>query len=76
MSRIGALKYERSNSFAQPKMSVKCPFITNLAPGKVEKENHIRKVQKSEERKVKTIGKIYLLVGITKCFGPNLSILF
>ena len=34
-------------------MSVKCPFITNLVPGKVEKENHIRKLQKSEERKVK-----------------------
>ena len=33
-------------------------FITNLVPGKVEKENHIRKVQKSEERKVKNIGKI------------------
>ena len=38
-------------------MSVKCPFITNLVPGKVEKENHIRKIWKSEERKVKNIGK-------------------
>ena len=38
-------------------MSVKCPFITNLVPGKVEKENHIRKVQNSVERKVKNIGK-------------------
>ena len=27
----------------------------NLVPGKVEKENHIRKVWKSEERKVKYI---------------------
>ena len=34
-------------------MSVKCPFVTNLVPGKVEKENHKRKVQKCEERKVK-----------------------
>ena len=39
-------------------MSVKCPFITNSVPGNVEKENYIRKVQKSEERKVKNIGKI------------------
>ena len=45
-------------SFPQPKMSVKCLFITNLVPRKVEKENHIRKVQKSEERKVKNIGKV------------------
>ena len=37
-------------------MSVKCQFITNLVPGKVEKENHRRKVRKSEERKVKDIG--------------------
>ena len=33
-------------------------FITNLVPGKVEKENHsMRKVHKSEERKDKNIGK-------------------
>ena len=31
-------------------MSIKCPFITYLVPGKVEKENHIRKIGKSEER--------------------------
>ena len=31
--------------------------FTNLVPGKVEKENHIRNVQKSEERIVKNIGK-------------------
>ena len=40
-------------------MSIKCPFITNLVLGNVEKENHIRKVWKSEERKVKNIGKIH-----------------
>ena len=39
-------------------MSAKCPFITNLVPRKVEKENHIRKVRKCKERKVKKIGKI------------------
>ena len=38
-------------------MSVKCPLITNLVPGKVEKENHRRKVVKSEKRKVKNTGK-------------------
>ena len=38
--------------------TVKALFITNLVPRKVEKENHIRKVWKSEERKVKNIGKI------------------
>ena len=38
-------------------MSVKCPFITNLVIGKAKKENHIRKVRKSKERKVKNIGK-------------------
>ena len=32
-------------------------FITNLNPGKVVKENHMRKVAKSEERKVQNIGK-------------------
>ena len=32
-------------------------FFTNLVPGKEEKEKHIRKVQKSEERKVKNIEK-------------------
>ena len=37
-------------------MSIKYPFITNLVLGKVEKENRIRKFQKSEERKVKDIG--------------------
>ena len=41
-------------SFPQ-KMSVKCPFITNLVPRKVENEMHIRKVAKSKERKVKNI---------------------
>ena len=40
-------------------MSIKYPFITNLVLGKVEKEDHIRKVQESEERKVNNIGKIY-----------------
>ena len=43
--------------FHNKKMSVKCQFITNLIPRKVEKENHIRKVWKSEERKVKNTGK-------------------
>ena len=38
-------------------MSVKCLFFTNLVPGKVEKENRIRKDQKCEERKIKNIGK-------------------
>ena len=38
-------------------MNLKCPFITNLVSGIVEKENHIRKVRKNEERKVKNIGK-------------------
>ena len=38
-------------------MSIKCLFITNLVLGKVAKENHKRKVRKSEERKVKNIGK-------------------
>ena len=38
-------------------MIVKGPLITILVPGKVEKENHIRKVQKKEEIKVKNIGK-------------------
>ena len=47
-------------SFTIPKMSEKCPFITNFVLGKVEKENHIRKVWKSEKRKVKNIGKIIL----------------
>ena len=40
-------------------MSVNCPFITNLVPGKVhriEKKKHIRKVRKSEERNRKNIG--------------------
>ena len=47
-------------SFPQPKMRVKCLFITNLVRGKVEKENHIRTVQKSEERKVKKLGKFII----------------
>ena len=47
--------FSAAYNFPQPKMSVKCPFITNLVPGKVEKENHIRKVGKSEEkRKLRT----------------------
>ena len=49
--------FSATYSFPQPKMSVKCSFISNLVPGKVEKKNHIRKVQKSEQRKVKNIGK-------------------
>ena len=49
--------FSAAYNFPQPKMSVKCLFITNLVPGKVEKENHIRKVRKIEERKVKNIGK-------------------
>ena len=43
-------------------MSVKCPFITNSVTGKVEKENHIRKVRKGEERKVKNIGNSYFYI--------------
>ena len=39
--------------FHNQKRTFKCPFISNLVPGQVEKENHIRKVTKSEERKVK-----------------------
>ena len=45
-------------------MSIKYPFITNLVLGKVEKEDHIRKVQESEERKVKNIRKIFLCSGL------------
>ena len=57
--------FSAAYSFLQPKKHLKCPFITKLVPGKVEKENHIRKVQKSEERKVKNIGKeIYHLPNI------------
>ena len=48
-------------------MSVKCPSFTNLVLRKVEKENHIRKVRKSEERKVKKIGKV-LLSSLTLIF--------
>ena len=48
-------------SFPQQKMSIKCLLITNLVLGKVEEDNHIRKVLKSEERKVKNIGKISFL---------------
>ena len=55
--KIDKTLFEIHISFPKPKMSVKCPFITNLVPRKVEKENHIRKVRKSEERKVKNIGK-------------------
>ena len=44
--------FSAAYSFPQPKMSLKRPIITNIVLGKVEKENHIRKVQKSEERKV------------------------
>ena len=40
----------------------KCPFITNLVLGKVEKENHIREVLKSEERKFKNIGKNHTII--------------
>ena len=47
-------------------MSIKCPFITNLVLGKVEKENHIRKFWKSEERKVKNIGKNICPFGMEK----------
>ena len=49
--------FSATYSFPQPKRSIKCPFITNLVPGKVEKENHIRKVQKSEERIVISISR-------------------
>ena len=49
--------FSAAYSFPQPKISIKCPFITNLSPGKVEKENYIRKVMKSEERKVANIKK-------------------
>ena len=49
--------FSATYSFPQPKTHVKCPFITNLVPRKVEKENHVRNVVKSEERKVKNIGK-------------------
>ena len=38
-------------------MHLKCPFISNLVPRKVENEMHIRKVAKSKERKVKNIWK-------------------
>ena len=38
-------------------MRVKCSFITNLVPRKLEKENNIRKVLKSEGKNVKNIGK-------------------
>ena len=48
-------------SFPQLKMNVKCPLITNLVPGKVEKENHIRKFRKREERKLQNIGKTYIV---------------
>ena len=47
-------------------MSIECLFITNLVPGKVEKENHIRKVWKSEERKVKNIGKDIYIIQLCK----------
>ena len=40
---------------------------TNLVPGQVEKENHIRKVRKSEERKVKKLRKFTVL--INTCAG-------
>ena len=40
-------------------MSIKCPFITNFVLEKVEKEKYIRKVKKSEERKVKNLAKVY-----------------
>ena len=44
-------------------------FITNLVPKKVEKENHLRKVQICEERKVKNVGKVMLSPGFNKhCF--------
>ena len=51
-------------------MSVKCPFITNLVPRKVEKENHVRNVVKSEERKVKNIGKGTLTQKTSKIGSP------
>ena len=56
--KIDKTLFEIHISFPKPKMSVKCPFITNLVPGKEHKENPIRKVRKSEERKVKNIRKI------------------
>ena len=36
-------------------MIVKCPFITDLVPGKVEKENHIRKVRKMRKEKLNLV---------------------
>ena len=39
-------------------------FITNFVPEKVEKENQIRNVRKSEERKVKTIGKVIYIANM------------
>ena len=50
--------FSATYNFPQSKMSVKCPFITNVVLGKVEKENHIRILWKNEERKVKNIEKI------------------
>ena len=47
-------------------MSIKYPFITNLVLGKVEKENRIRKFQKSEERKVKDIGNSLFPIEISR----------
>ena len=46
----------RASSRSKPPL--KCLSITNLVTGKVAKENQIENVTKSEERKVKTIGKV------------------
>ena len=54
-------------------MSVKCSFITNLIPGIVEKENHMRKVWKSEERKVKSIGKIMTNLKVKQKIGNKVQ---
>ena len=42
-------------------------FTTNLVSGKIEKENHLRKVRKSEERKVKDMAflKIFKFDNLT-----------
>ena len=50
-------------------MSVKCPFITYFVLEKVEKDNHIRKIRNSEERKIKNIGK--KILGQSFFFGVD-----
>ena len=50
--------FSATYSFPQPKMRLKCPFITNLVPENRENKTH-KKFVKIEERKVKNIEKIY-----------------